>query len=189
PSALHKLPSNTTFVATAVTNERTRLSSAMSDVTFGTTVGVELCLSWRPASGSEIPDNAADAGGECYVIRAEHKGEWVPGKLVRGQACAYISFGGRELPVQSYQVLVHSCTDRFGIGFTWAPVRDGVLPQRALVAGSDRGSPLFVVRGKCNGEVCTGKAVLGHNRAYVPYGGEERALDSFEVLVFNCGSK
>lgn len=54
-------------------------------------------LRWEVFRGGEVPQHAARADGNCAVIRAQHDGQWCPGKAVHGHPTAYIPFGGREV--------------------------------------------------------------------------------------------
>ncbi|VEL10880.1 unnamed protein product [Protopolystoma xenopodis] len=62
---------------------------------------------------------------------------------------------------------------------SWLPVSsDSPIPPHAIEAGSG----IYVIRGRSGGDVIPGKWVRGHDSAYLPFGGEEVAVRSFEVL-------
>ena len=67
--------------------------------------GVEICVSWQRASGNEIPHGAVRAGGRCYVARALHDNEYIPGKVVEGFNGAYVCYGGKEYNKPQYEVI------------------------------------------------------------------------------------
>lgn len=66
--------------------------------------GVELCFSWTAASGGDIPPGTVHAGDDIYVMRADHNGEYVPGKLAVGHDNGYIAYGGEEHSKGHYEV-------------------------------------------------------------------------------------
>lgn len=62
-------------------------------------------------SGDNIPPNAVPAGntedGEVlFVGRANHEGTVTIGKVQPSHKVLYIPFGGQEVPVPEYEVLV-----------------------------------------------------------------------------------
>lgn len=76
----------------------------MSVVKSGFGKGVELCHSWRPTSGGDIPPGTVHAGDNIFVMRAMHEGELVPGKLAVGHDQGYIAYGGEEISKYEYEV-------------------------------------------------------------------------------------
>lgn len=66
---------------------------------------------WVNASNGIIPDGAICSGHEkdgtpLFVARAEHNGGLHPGKIRHGFGAANIPYGGKEVKVTNYQVLV-----------------------------------------------------------------------------------
>ncbi|XP_033228796.1 C3 and PZP-like alpha-2-macroglobulin domain-containing protein 8 isoform X2 [Belonocnema kinseyi] len=66
---------------------------------------------WVPTSGDNIPPNAIPAGntedGEVlFVGRANHEGTVTIGKVQPSHKVLYIPFGGQEVPLPEYEVLV-----------------------------------------------------------------------------------
>ena len=66
---------------------------------------------WEDGSGGLVPFGAVVCGqdefGEAlFVARAILNGGLHPGKVRRGFGGAFIGFGGREVQVHSYQVLI-----------------------------------------------------------------------------------
>lgn len=64
---------------------------------------------WVDASGGQVPPGAVLGGQDCsgeplYVIRAQHEGALIPGKLVASHGCAYVPWGGQEQGKPQYQV-------------------------------------------------------------------------------------
>ncbi|PAA76145.1 hypothetical protein BOX15_Mlig012514g1 [Macrostomum lignano] len=158
----------------------------MSRVNHNDIEGIELCLSWHPASNGDIPAGAVKAGEDCYVARAKHEGEWVPGKLSAGHTSAYVPYGDEEVPYSEYEVLVSSEIGHFGCGYQWLPAKGNSVPKGALVSGYDNGAPLYVARATFEGEVCCGKAQPDLECAYISWGGKEhKIVDDYEVLTMN----
>lgn len=65
---------------------------------------------WVAAANGTVPARAVPGGrtatGEVlYVGRAPHKNSLTPGKVHASHGCMYISFGGLEHSVKSYEVL------------------------------------------------------------------------------------
>src|ERR1700737_1880562 len=96
---------------------------------------------WIPASGGAIPSGAAENGREAngealFVARANLNGGVHPGK-VRGEfGAANIGFGGKEVKVTNYEVLMNPGN--------WASASGGQIPDGAVVFGHEEdGTPLF----------------------------------------------
>jgi len=66
--------------------------------------GVEISVSWQNACHGAVPSNAIAAGESCFVARAEHDGEYIPGKVNPTHKCAYVSYDSQEIPKSHYQV-------------------------------------------------------------------------------------
>jgi hypothetical protein len=133
------------------------------------------------ASGAPLPANAV-AGGEenghrLYVCRASYNGGVHPGKVVAGNC--NIGFGGDEIVLQQYQVLV---TDVSPHSFPeWGAPKDELAG--AFVGGRESsGSPLAVCRAAYNGGIHPGK-VVGDN-CNIPYAHREIHVPQFEVLYW-----
>ena len=76
----------------------------MSEVKSQYGKGVEICVSWVKANKGGIPPKAVNAGGTCYVARAEHEDQYIPGKLVVGFSGVYVSFDGKDYCKSYYEV-------------------------------------------------------------------------------------
>lgn len=137
---------------------------------------------WIPSGNGNVPPNAvvagADVGGELiYVARAAHEGALLPGKLVPSHGAAYVAWGGRENPKDSYEVLC-DCAPR------WVPVVGSQLPPNAFQAGHcENGEPLYVGRSQHEGSTTPGKVQPSHGVCYIPFGGQEVAKQQYEVLT------
>ncbi|EDW72335.1 uncharacterized protein Dwil_GK20869 [Drosophila willistoni] len=136
----------------------------------------------RSSSNSPLPHNAFHAGHDTdgsgiYVGRCMYEGDLSPAKVIPSKHAAYVSHGGKEHNVSSYEVLV-------GHGYAWAPSSDGRVPRHAISTGKTRtGEPLYVGRASHSNSVIVGKVHPSHGCLYVPFGGQEITIKSYEVLV------
>ncbi|KAI5644514.1 hypothetical protein NE865_03403 [Phthorimaea operculella] len=64
-----------------------------------------------------------------------------------------------------------------------SPQSAASLTDKAVVAGYEGhdGSPLWVIRSRYQGDLIPGKLAVKHHAAYVPWGGDENSVQSFEV--------
>jgi hypothetical protein len=137
--------------------------------------------SWVDAqSGSPLPANAVVGGHEngrpLFVCRASYNGGVHPGKVVGGNC--NIGFGGQEVVMQQFQVLVSGTGSAFA---EWGAPRDDLAG--AFVGGRESsGSPLWVCRAAYDGGIQPGK-VVGSN-CNIPYGRKEIQVPQFEVLYW-----
>ncbi|MCA0920725.1 DUF3421 domain-containing protein [Pseudooceanicola nanhaiensis] len=67
-----------------------------------------LNMSNTPGSipGAAVPIGYEADGRTLYVCRGEYKGGWHPGKIRAGFSGCSIGYGGREIEVKSYDVLI-----------------------------------------------------------------------------------
>ena len=136
---------------------------------------------WVPASNGTVPVGAAahgrEANGEAlFVCRARLEGGLHPGK-VRGEfGAANIPYGGQEVKVNPYEVLMDEGA--------WAPASGGQVPTGAVSWGYEaNGEALFVCRAQYAGGVHPGKVRGEFGAANIPYGGQEVKVNPYEVLV------
>ncbi|CAL8071727.1 unnamed protein product [Calicophoron daubneyi] len=143
-------------------------------------------LSWLPVyEGTPPPPHAVEAEPGMYVIRRRHEEDVIPGKWPYRFEKGYISYGGEEIQVDSFEVLCNTSLSAARKLYNWIPSSDGQVPHGALQAGmTANGEPLFVARGRVEEEMCIGKVHPSHQCAYVPWGGSEHRLDRYEVLCF-----
>jgi len=133
---------------------------------------------WIAASGGSVPSGAVVGGREAngqplYVCRGSYRGGVHVGKIV-GASCN-IGWGGSEVPVASYEVLV-------GGAGRWLAASGGSLVPGAFVGGTEaNGQPLFVCRASYQGGVHVGK-VVGATCNF-GWGGREIGAPAYEVLV------
>ncbi|KAF5398465.1 Natterin-4 [Paragonimus heterotremus] len=144
-------------------------------------------LSWLPVyPGESPPPHAVDAGNRVYVIRCRHEEDVIPGKWPYDLGgIAHIPYNGKEIEVNSFEVLCNTSLFPNHKGYQWISCSGGQVPPAALhagMAGGPSGQPLYVARGEVNGEMCVGQVQLMNNCACVPWGGEEHRLSTYEVL-------
>ena len=73
------------------------------------------CIKWVEASDGYIPRNAVVGGDEdgakLYIARAFYRGGTHPGKIKKGWEGCNIGYGGKEVTVRNYEVLVYNRKD------------------------------------------------------------------------------
>jgi len=136
---------------------------------------------WIPASNGELPPGAVEGGmdGEpTFVARARHEGDLIPAKFVPSHRVAYVPYAGGEHPHSEYEVLA-GCNPR------WVPTQGNNIPPQAVPAGqTSDGETLFVGRVNHDGALTIGKVQPSHGVCYCPYGGQEMAFQSYEILTY-----
>lgn len=116
-------------------------------------------------------------GDTIYIGRAEHNGDFLPAKVIPNKNKAYVSYGGEEIEVDSYQVLS-------GLRYQWLPAANGEVPPAAIKVGhSADGEHLYAGRGHYEGSLTVGKVHPSHGCLYIPYGDSEIKLYEYEVLT------
>ena len=66
----------------------------------------------------------------------------------------------------------------------WLDVKDGCIPLRAVIAGTDsHGEKVYVGRVKQNDCLLVGKIVQSHNCCYVASDGQEQASSKYQVYI------
>ncbi|KMY67825.1 hypothetical protein AAU61_08125 [Desulfocarbo indianensis] len=132
--------------------------------------------SWQRARPGEIPAGAVGGGysnqGEMFVCRANYRDGVHPGKLYAGKC--HLGWGGREVAVDNYDVLV------VRQGLAWLP-KDRAGNRRCVEAGRRGQQSQCVCRANFRDGLHPGKTWQG--RCNIGWGGQEFALDSYEVLV------
>ncbi|XP_039955537.1 uncharacterized protein LOC120771548 isoform X1 [Bactrocera tryoni] len=137
---------------------------------------------WVVSSANYTPPNAVYAGHDTdmspiVVCRCFHNGDLLPGKAIPSRACAYVSYAGQEIQKESFEILV-------GEGYDWMPASNGMMPPGAIEAGrTDNGEVLYVGRAHYCGSLTPGKIQPSHGALYIPFGGCERRISNYEVLV------
>jgi hypothetical protein len=113
------------------------------------------------------------------LARAAHEGGIHIGKVRPAFGAANIPYGGEEIKVNPYEVLVGSGT------FIWVAASGGQVPDGAVALGREKdGTPLFAARAQYQGGLHLGKVRLAFGAANIPYGGKEVKVNAYEVLVW-----
>ncbi|CAF4789213.1 unnamed protein product [Pieris macdunnoughi] len=137
---------------------------------------------WVDASSGQLPPGAVVGGQDCngepiYVVRAQHEGALIPGKLVASHGCAYVPWGGVENGKPEYQVLV-------GGPSNWVPTSGSNVPPGAFPGGeSEDGEPLYIGRVRHEGSITTGKVQQTHGVCYISFAGQELGFPEYEILM------
>lgn len=137
---------------------------------------------WETARGGRIPSGAVPHGYEAdgeplWVCRVRMYGGVHPGKVRPAFGAAQSTWGGREVSVDEYEVLM----DRGA----WGIASGGGVPADAFPAGRERdGEPLYVARAAvAPGTLHPGKVRPAFGAANIGYGNDEHTVLSYEVLL------
>jgi hypothetical protein len=136
---------------------------------------------WKAATGGKIPDGAQSNGFEAdgtplWTARANYQGGVHPGKVRPAFGGANIPYGGNEVKVPDYEVLMERGN--------WVPAAGGQVPTGAVPAGKEAdGTVLYVARARYAGGLHQGKVRPAFKAANIPYGGHEIKVHDYEVLV------
>ncbi|XP_061401589.1 uncharacterized protein LOC133337374 [Musca vetustissima] len=139
--------------------------------------------SWVQCEYGQVPANAvvtghSDDGEPLYIGRGPHCGSLSIGKVHSSHGCLYIPYGGQEISLDHYEILVRDPRD------IWVPSGLHSTPANAVVAGRDTdGSVIYVARALSNGVMVPAKFIPGRCEAYVASDGNEVRTPTVEVLV------
>mgnify|MGYP003574913266 CR=1 FL=1 len=130
--------------------------------------------------GSPIPANAVSGGirhGEpFYICRGTFEGGVHPGKVVGGKCD--ISFGGQEVRLFKYQVLVNPKR------LSWVAQRFAGTPLNAIQGGFERdGTHIYICRTSFKGSLYPGKVVK--HLCHIAWNGKEIPVSNYQILVYN----
>ncbi len=133
-------------------------------------------------SGNEIPPDAViggrDADGSPLIVaHANYGGNWHPGKTRRDWNSTSIEYGGKEVNVQDYEVLVGN------EGLSWVRVNQGNIPENAVISGHENENNLITCRCEFQGSTQVGKTWQGINACRIGYGNVGNIIPNYEVLV------
>ncbi|XP_046391922.1 uncharacterized protein LOC124160192 isoform X3 [Ischnura elegans] len=149
-------------------------------------------LEWQRTAGGNVPPRSVPAsnaheGEVMYVGRVHHNGTSTVGKVHPSHGVCYIPFGGEELSFSNYEVLVSSPVSypafkQVSKQENWVFSNNGNIPPGCFVGGHDFNSELYVGRAHYNGDIVPGKVNGLQRTCYIPWGGKEIRMGSFEVL-------
>jgi len=136
---------------------------------------------WILVEVGHIPQDAIMAGEDSsgipqYIARNFHEGGLHIGRASHEGAC--LSYGGCEIPLTSYEVLIGDAR-----AITWVPSTsgDGTRPVEAGYEAD--GKPLWIAQARYAGGVLPGKASGWDSGAYVAHNGKENRVMEYNVLV------
>lgn len=137
---------------------------------------------WIAATADSMPEDALEGGRDAdgdtiYVGRVFKDGDLMPAKVIPNKGGAYVCWGSEEHKVENFQVLI-------GAGFMWTVCDNGNIVPGAVPAGNTSdGETLYIGRAEHAGSLCVGKVHPSHGCLYIPFGGGEEKVDSYEVLI------
>uniref|UniRef100_A0A182XP53 Uncharacterized protein n=1 Tax=Anopheles quadriannulatus TaxID=34691 RepID=A0A182XP53_ANOQN len=141
-----------------------------------------MATTWIPTSvhgpypSHMVPGGVDSDGAQIFVGRAHHGGDLLPAKVIPDKTAAYVAYGGQETLVEHVEVLVHK-------QLIWDTASSGQVPLGAVVGGhTSDGEMLYVGRAYHEGSQTIGKVQCSHNCIYIPYGGAEVSVPTYEVL-------
>jgi len=141
---------------------------------------------WVRASNGQLPPDAIvgghENGSDLYVARSFHKGGVHPGKYNGSARTVTIAYGGNEVLVSEYEILVGNQN-----AIQWIPMRGTTHVQdwQPVEGGrEDDGTFLFVAQAHYSGGVHPGKVVDGREKCHIGYGGGEHLVEEYRVLAY-----
>jgi len=138
----------------------------------------------QTSAHAPLPPNAVYVGTDSdqspiYVGRAHHNGDQLPAKVIPSKKVAYVSWNGSEIAKYSYEILC-------GGNVQWVHSGQGhVLPNAVPGGRTVSGETLYVGRAWHMGALTVGKIHPSHGNLYLPYGGAEVAMNTYEILIEN----
>ena len=134
--------------------------------------------------GNEIPSNAVVGGKDgdgnpLFVAHANYGGNWHPGKTRKDWNTTSIEYGGQELNIGDYEVLIGN------EGLSWTPVSQGNVPPNAFISGHENQNNLFTCRCEFKGSTQVGKTWQGINACRIGYGNIGNLVLNYDVLVYS----
>jgi hypothetical protein len=128
--------------------------------------------------GAHVAGNDTD-GSPIYIGRAFHEGDQIPAKVIPSKQIAYICYAGQEIPKHHFEVLCQGSVQ-------WVHSGHGIIPHGAVPGGrTNTGETLYIGRAHYMGSLTVGKVHPSHNTLYIPFGGSEVPIRSYEILVEN----
>ncbi len=135
------------------------------------------------ASNGTIPAESKAVGHEAsgealYAAIASYKGGVHPGKVRKGFGGCNIGWGGKEVCVRSYDVLIADGK--------WVKASSGSVPNNAFEAGNEAsGEIIYLARCDFEGGIHIGKVRRGFGGCNIGWGGREHSIREYEVFVLN----
>lgn len=143
---------------------------------------------WETASSGKYNPSTVvggfdiDSRKKLYIARAMTDGEMSIGKIHDSHNCAYIPFTGKEVKMDTYEVLVNPQD----VYLDWVAPVGNKLPTGAVVGGKTaKGELTYIGRAKHHGEFIPGKYIQSNGVVYLPWGGKEHYYSDCEVMCVN----
>lgn len=116
-------------------------------------------------------------GTTLFIGRAHHDGDLLPVKINPSNRSAYTCCEGYEIFKNHYEVLC-------GTGYSWMQCENNIIPGNAVSCGRTcEGEQVYIGRGHFDRSLTIGKLFRGDDCLYIPYGGRERRVHRYEVLI------
>lgn len=141
---------------------------------------------WVDAANGDIPSDVYEGGSEgnqpLFVCRASYRGGTHPGKIRNDFGACNIGYGGQEVKVASYQVLIGVA----GPDSTrWVRATNGTIPPDAVPAGREGADDMYVCQAEHQGGLHPGKIRHGFDGCNIGWGGKELRVPAYRVLTLN----
>ncbi|KAI0093201.1 carbohydrate-binding module family 12 protein [Irpex rosettiformis] len=146
-------------------------------------------VTWVLVQGNNFPANPYPGGEEdgrtLYIARAFHEGSIQVGKTAgHWTNGAVIGYAHKEIAVPTFEVLL---ADPRAV--QWVDAKGHFKPQdlnvRPVEAGREAdGTPIYIAQAHLNNGVHPGKASPHLDGAFITYGGTEKEVDRYRVLVY-----
>lgn len=135
---------------------------------------------WVAGMSPDALVGGVDADGSpLYVCRGYWNGGTHPGKMQASWGSCDIGYGGGEVYVSTFDTMVP----------TWVAAAGGKVPVGAVPLGFEAsGIAVYACRASYGGGLHPGKLGAGFDGCYVPWGGAEVHVPSYEVLTVTRGS-
>lgn len=118
-------------------------------------------------------------GERLYICASNWGSNTVIGKVKPSHKTCYLPYGGKEHKVdRDYALLV-------GWGLEWMPFTGRVVfteRTKPVYYGMAPGEVVYACRAVFGGRYTPGKFVRSHDTCYVPFGGKEHGIRTFDLL-------
>ncbi|KDQ21377.1 carbohydrate-binding module family 12 protein [Botryobasidium botryosum FD-172 SS1] len=147
---------------------------------------------WVLTEGRNIPQGAIEGGRDgdnhkspLYICRAYHAGGVHVGKAGRHlEKGAVIGYGNKEIEISTYEILLGDSN-----AVRWVDARGDFSPHalggQPVEGGRESdGTPLYIAQAPYHHGVHPGKTNPGFKGACIAWGGEEKIVSQYRVLVY-----
>ncbi|KAJ3483283.1 hypothetical protein NLI96_g6428 [Meripilus lineatus] len=144
---------------------------------------------WVLTEGHNIPQGALVGGEEdgrpIYIARAFHKGSMQVGKAApHFKKGATVGYAHNEIDFGTYEILLGNPNSvRWVDGHGRLNLQS--LGARPVEGGYEaNGTPLFIAQASIKGSIQPGKISEKLDRAFIPYGGDEKEAKDYRILCY-----